>query len=251
MVSAMSGGAFEVRRFDRIDSTNRYLAEEARQGAPEGVVAVAAFQTAGQGRLGRRWEAPPGVCLLASVLLRPDVEPSALHLCTVLLALCGVAAAHDAAGVSPGVKWPNDLVGPDGKVGGVLAEVVTAPDGGRSVVVGIGVNVSWPGPPGAGGTSLELMAGRPVDLDSVLDSLLRALRAKRPQLDSAAGRTSLVAELRERCVTLGQDVRVELPTGHLTGRAVDVDDEGRLVLDVDDGTRRVVAAGDVVHLRRG
>lgn len=246
----MSGTAFEVRRFDTLDSTNRYLVGEARQGAPEGLVAVAAYQTAGQGRLGRRWEAPPGACLLASVLLRPAVEPSALPLCTVLVALCGVDVALEAAGVALGVKWPNDLVAEDRKVAGVLAEVVAAPGGTPAVVVGIGLNISWTGPPEANGTSLELVAGIPVDLEVVLARLLDDVGRRRHLLDSPEGRAGLVGELRQRCVTLGQQVRVELPSGHLRGRALDVDDEGRLVLELDEGARRVVvSAGDVVHLR--
>jgi BirA family biotin operon repressor/biotin-[acetyl-CoA-carboxylase] ligase len=251
MVSAMSGEAFEVRRFDTIDSTNRYLADEARRGAAEGVVAVAAYQTAGQGRLGRRWEAPPGACLLASVLLRPDVDPSSLHLCTVLLALSGVAAAASSAGVDAAVKWPNDVVVDDRKVAGVLAEVVS--DGAaRAVVAGIGMNVSWPGPPGVGGTSLEAEAGRSVDLEAVLEHLLGALAERRPLLDSPEGRAALVADLRHRCVTLGRQVRVDLPSGQLEGLAVDVDDEARLVLEPEPGgARTIVAAGDVVHLRGG
>lgn len=250
MVSAMSGGAYDVRRFDTIDSTNRYLVDEARGGAPEGVVAVAAFQTAGQGRLGRRWEAPPGACLLTSVLLRPEVDPSALHLCTVLVALCGVEAAQAAADFSPGIKWPNDLVAGDRKLGGVLAEVVATPGQSRAVVVGIGMNVSWPGPPEAAGTSLEAVARRAVALDSVLDGLLDALSRTRALLDSAEGRALLVTSLRQHLVTLGQEVRVELPSGTLLGRAVDVDGEGRLVIESAPGrTRTIVAAGDVVHLR--
>jgi BirA family biotin operon repressor/biotin-[acetyl-CoA-carboxylase] ligase len=160
------------------------------------------------------------------------------------------------AGVEAGVKWPNDLVVSDRKFGGVLAEVVAPPAAARAVVVGIGINVSWPGPPEAGGTSLAEASGREVDLERVLDRLLATLGERRALLDSAGGRGALVAELRRRCVTLGQQVRVELPAGRLEGRAVDVDDEGRLVLEAEpeadrSPTRMVVAAGDVVHLRRG
>ena len=75
MVSAMWGGTWDVRRFDEIDSTNAYLRREARLGAPEGTVAVAEHQSAGRGRLDRRWESPPGASLLVSVLFRPDVRP--------------------------------------------------------------------------------------------------------------------------------------------------------------------------------
>jgi BirA family transcriptional regulator, biotin operon repressor / biotin---[acetyl-CoA-carboxylase] ligase len=83
----MPGTRFsDIRRFDTIDSTNRYLVEEARAGAPEGVVVVAAHQTAGRGRLGRRWEAPAGTNLLLSVLLRPDLPAEERHLATASVA---------------------------------------------------------------------------------------------------------------------------------------------------------------------
>ena len=174
----------DVRRFDSLDSTNRYLLDEARAGAPEGVVAVADHQTAGRGRLGRTWEAPPGANLLLSVLLRPALEPAARHLVTTAVALAAVDAvlALDGDGTSPGdrtspgdggnrgdggspgdggsrgigaghvalvrIKWPNDLVARDGrKVAGVLAEadLVAGPSGTPPpVVVGIGINVNWP-----------------------------------------------------------------------------------------------------------
>src|SRR3974390_1531919 len=99
MVSAMSDPRWDVRWFDEIDSTNTYLREQARSGAPEGLVAVADFQTAGRGRLDRRWESPPGANLLASVLLRPTCEPGDLHLCTGAVALAAADACRDEAGV--------------------------------------------------------------------------------------------------------------------------------------------------------
>ncbi len=149
-MSEAGAGSGGLRRFGRIDSTNRYLLDQARRGAPEGLWAVADHQTAGRGRLGRRWEAPPGASLLASVLFRPALEPEDLHLCTALVALAGIDACAEVAGVSPGVQWPNDLVVDDRKLAGVLAEADArapgGPPGSRAVVVGIGVNVDWPGP---------------------------------------------------------------------------------------------------------
>ncbi len=99
MVSAMWAGEWQVRRFEEIDSTNSYLLERARQGEPEGLVAVADHQTAGRGRLDRRWESPHGANLLASVLLRPDCSPDDLHLCTGALGLAALDACAEVAGV--------------------------------------------------------------------------------------------------------------------------------------------------------
>jgi BirA family biotin operon repressor/biotin-[acetyl-CoA-carboxylase] ligase len=253
MVSAMSRTGFsDVRRFDTIDSTNRYLLDEARAGAPEGVVALADHQSAGRGRLGRTWEAPPGASLLVSVLLRPGLPATQLFLCTVLTALAGADACAELAGVRPELKWPNDLLVGDKKLAGILAESAPAPPGGpaapAAVVVGMGVNIDWPGPPGAGGTSLREASGRTVDRLELLSALLDNLDRRRGELDTEQDRAALLAEFRARCATLGRAVRVTLAAESLAGTAVAITEAGHLVIE-SQGGRRAVAAGDVVHVR--
>lgn len=252
----MSAPWAQVRRFASLPSTNTAALEAAREGAPAGLVVVADHQTAGRGRLGRRWEAPPGTCLLLSVLLRPLLPPERLHLCTAAVALAAADAGAVTAAVQAGVKWPNDLVVGDRKLAGVLAEAdfgaPGGPPGSVAVVVGVGYNVNWPGPPGVGGTSLAEEAGRPIDRQALLEALLEALAPRAARLDDDAGRAALAAELGRRCVTLGRDVRVTLPAGAtppaLVGRAVDLTDAGHLVV-VAGGRRREISAADVVHLR--
>jgi BirA family biotin operon repressor/biotin-[acetyl-CoA-carboxylase] ligase len=250
----MSAGVpFDVRRFSSIPSTNSYLLDEARRGAPEGLVAVADHQTAGRGRLGRPWEAPPGTSLLVSVLLRPVLTPEKLHLCTGAVALAAADACARVAGVEPGLKWPNDLVIDDKKVAGVLAEADPAapggPPGSVAVVVGVGCNVDWPGPDHATGTSLSEAARRPVGRDELLGALLANVAERRPALQDAEGRDRLVDELRRRSATLGRRVRVERAgTDPLVGTACALTVEGHLVVEGEDG-RVEVAAGDVLLLR--
>jgi BirA family biotin operon repressor/biotin-[acetyl-CoA-carboxylase] ligase len=257
----MPGSRFtDVRRFESLDSTNRYLLEQARAGAPEGVVAVAAHQTAGRGRLGRRWEAPPGSNLLVSVLLRPDLPPGYGHLASAVVALAAADAAGAVAGVDLGVKWPNDLLAADGrKVAGVLAEAdmarTDAPGPPGPVVVGIGVNVNWPGhdqdlPDELVGlaTSLRQQSGVPVDLDGLLEALLDALEPRVADLATAPGRARQAGDLRLRCTTLGTRVRVELPDARFEGTATALTPEGHLVVD-EGGRSRTVVAGDVIHVR--
>ncbi|MDA8355437.1 MAG: biotin--[acetyl-CoA-carboxylase] ligase [Actinomycetota bacterium] len=244
---------FEVRRFERLGSTNTYLLEQARSGAPAGLVAVADHQSAGRGRLGRRWEAPPGTCLLVSVLLRPCLDPEDRPLGAVAVALAAVDACREVAGVRAEVKWPNDLVVDDRKLAGVLAEVDPGAPGGVpgsvAMVVGLGLNVDWPGPPEAGGTCLSDVAGRAVEREALLEGWLAALGGRAGALGGARGRKALAQELRVRCATLGRQVRVELTDGSaFAGHAVDLTGPGHLVVDVD-GARRVVAVGDVRHLR--
>jgi BirA family biotin operon repressor/biotin-[acetyl-CoA-carboxylase] ligase len=250
MVSAMWGGSWDVRRFDEIDSTNLYLRREARLGAPEGTVAVAGHQSAGRGRMDRRWEAPPGASLLISVLFRPDFDASELHLCTAAMALAAAEACRKAAGVGPVLKWPNDLLVGESKLAGVLAEVEFEGSVARAVVVGLGLNVDWPGPDGVNGTCLGELSSGPVDRELLLSALLDGLSARRALLDTATGRREVAAEVRERCTTLGQRVRVELAAEAVIGVAVEVDDAGHLVVETAAGLR-TVSAGDVVHLRPG
>jgi BirA family biotin operon repressor/biotin-[acetyl-CoA-carboxylase] ligase len=246
----MWAGAWEIRRFPEIDSTNTYLLDQARQGVPEGLVAVAEHQTAGRGRLDRRWESPPGSNLLASVLLRPGCAADDLHLCSGAVALAAADACAEMAGVEAVLKWPNDLLVGGAKLAGVLAEADFDGTRLRGVVVGIGLNVAWPGPAEAGGTCLEDTGGtaQPVDKSVLLDLLLEGLARRRPLLDEEAGRGILADEVRRRCATLGQRVRVTMPNEELTGIASAIDEAGHLVVDTGSG-RRLVSVGDVVHLR--
>jgi BirA family biotin operon repressor/biotin-[acetyl-CoA-carboxylase] ligase len=256
----MPGERFtDIRRFDSIDSTNRYLLDEARSGAAEGVVAVAGHQTSGRGRLGRRWEAPPRSNLLVSVLLRPDLAPEQRHLASAVVALAAADAVLSTTALDLGIKWPNDLLAGDGrKVAGVLAEADLGDTPGPQrppIVVGIGINANWPVddrdlPPELLGvaTSLRQQAGRAIDLDGLLGAFLAALEPRVADLASAAGRRRQAAALRDRCTTLGTRVRVELPLGRFEGVATGLTPEGHLVVE-EAGVSRIVVAGDVVHCR--
>ncbi|MGD0393765.1 MAG: biotin--[acetyl-CoA-carboxylase] ligase [Acidimicrobiales bacterium] len=258
----MPGSRFtDIRRFESIDSTNRYLLEEARRGAADGVVAVADHQSAGRGRLGRRWEAPPGSNLLVSVLLRPDLPAGQRQLACGVVALAAIDAVASVTGLDVAIKWPNDLLGADGrKLAGVLAEtdVVGSPAGSAlraPIVVGIGINVNWPGhdrdlPTELVGsaTSLRQQAGRPVDRTELFDALLDALGPRAADLESVPGRARQAGDFRARCTTLGAPVRVELADERFEGLATDLTPEGHLVVEVSGATRTVVT-GDVVHVR--
>jgi BirA family transcriptional regulator, biotin operon repressor / biotin---[acetyl-CoA-carboxylase] ligase len=250
MVSAMWGGTWDIHRLEEVDSTNTYVRDQARRGAPAGLVAVADHQTAGRGRLDRRWESPPGANLLASVLLRPGCRAEDVHLCAGAVALAGADACREVVGVEPVLKWPNDLLLDGAKLAGVLAEAEFAGPDLSAVVVGIGINVAWPGPAEAGGTCLDDAGGmaQPVDRQVLLDHLLAALEPRCELLEEAVGRRDLADEVRRRCATVGQRVRVTLAGEELIGRADAIDDAGRLVVETASGPR-AVSAGDVVHLR--
>jgi BirA family biotin operon repressor/biotin-[acetyl-CoA-carboxylase] ligase len=259
----MPGTRFtDIRRFDSLDSTNRYLLDEARAGAGEGVVAVAEHQSAGRGRLGRRWEAPTGANLLVSVLLRPPLPAEQRHLASAVVGLAAIDAAGP-LGLELGLKWPNDILAGDGrKLAGVLAEADLTPDEADGdkpapIVVGIGINVNWPATDAdlpddlvGAATSLRQQTGGPVDRSDLLEALLQALEPRVAALGSPSGRRGQADDLRARCTTIGTRVRVELAEGQFEGVACDITPEGHLVVDTA-GTTRTVIAGDVVHVRPG
>jgi BirA family biotin operon repressor/biotin-[acetyl-CoA-carboxylase] ligase len=245
-----------------VDSTNRYLVDLARSGAPEGTAVLAEAQTAGRGRLGRRWVDAEGDSVLCSVLFRPQLPLEAWHLLSWVVALAARDACADVAGVELSFKWPNDLQAGDRKVAGMLAEVASLPDdaGGPALVVGIGINCNWPAdwpPPddpdaadiALRATSLDRLAGLAIDRDGVADRMLDRIAQRYAALGGSPGAArSLATEYRRNLSTIGQAVRVDLLGETLTGDALDIDDDGRLLVNIG-ACIRTVAAGDVVHLR--
>jgi BirA family biotin operon repressor/biotin-[acetyl-CoA-carboxylase] ligase len=231
---------FAVEWHDELDSTNAELLRRSAAGAPDRLVVVASHQTAGRGRLDRRWEAPRGSSLLVSVLLHGASTPPHDHLVVLAVAAALADAVEHRARIPVALKWPNDLVVGDRKLAGVLAERA-----GDALVVGAGCNVRWERFPAdladtATACNLERDSGiTPADLlDPFLDRLDRLLR----EPDAAA------AEYRARLTTLGRRVRVETADGAVVGDAVALDDDGALVVD-DGGIRHRVVVGDVTHLR--
>lgn len=255
-----AGGLWTALRVvEETGSTNADVAAAAAAGAAEGLVLVAEHQHTGRGRLGRGWSSPPRAGLTVSFLLRPGPAVPAARFGWLPL-LAGVAltrAVRRLAGLEASLKWPNDLLVEARKCGGILVEL--AGDG--AVVVGIGLNVAQteaelppvaPGAPPA--TSLALASAGSVDRGRLLQGLLGELEQWYVAWRDAAGdagacglHTAYVSD----CATIGKAVRALLPDGtEIAGTATAVDAEGRLVLSPDTGGVRVIAAGDVVHVRR-
>jgi len=189
--------------------------QEAARELPIGSVVVAEHQTAGRGRLDRRWEAPPGTALLASFVLIPHP----------LLSLAVGVAAAEACGPRARLKWPNDVLIDGRKAGGILVEMSAA-----KAVVGVGINLGW-APPGA------------ARVDQTRDALLEVLTERLTAWASAPA-VAIVERWRELSDTLGRQVRVEVSGRVIDGLAQDIADDGSLIVD---GER--VSVGDVIHLR--
>lgn len=235
---------FAVEFHDELDSTNRRARELADEGA-EDVVVVAATQTGGRGRLDRDWSSPPGGVYL-SLVCRPDLPPAQVPVYTLAAAVATTRAARE-SGVDARIKWPNDVVVPDGdggfrKLAGVLTEMEGEADRVSWVVVGVGVNVNTADEhlPG-NATSVRREAGT-VERRAFVQRFLEEFHRLRRDPDA------VVPAWRENALTLGQVVRVETPGDVVEGTAVDVEFPGTLVVETDEGPRRV-SAGDCEHLR--
>jgi BirA family biotin operon repressor/biotin-[acetyl-CoA-carboxylase] ligase len=227
-------------------STNALAAAAAARGVPEVHLVLAGVQTAGRGRHGRTWTAPPGGSLLLSMVTRPGVVSADLPLLPLLTGLALAEAVADLLpGADVGLKWPNDLLLGGRKVAGILVEAVPG-----AAVVGVGVNVDWgslgPAPPA---TSLAAAAGdRPVpDRWAVLAALLDRFAGRYPAW-RAAPRDFLPA-YRARSATVGRDVRVSAGGRAVTGTAAGVGPDGSLVVQPAGGPPVHLVAGDVEHVR--
>jgi BirA family biotin operon repressor/biotin-[acetyl-CoA-carboxylase] ligase len=224
-----------VVRLTTVDSTQRFAAELARNGAADGTAVVADTQTAGKGRRGRAWHDTPGASLLVSVIMRTSLPPARR---ATLSLLAGVAVAETlrTAGVTAKLKWPNDALVNGKKIAGVLLEAY-----GDAVVVGIGINVAREAVPPAleeRATSVAQAGGVP-DRELILHALLRALDDWRSRLE----RESFDA-VRERWTSLSETVGNLVSADRLTGTAVGIDHDGALLIATDAGVVRVIA-GDV------
>jgi BirA family transcriptional regulator, biotin operon repressor / biotin---[acetyl-CoA-carboxylase] ligase len=240
----------EVYAFESIPSTNDFLKEAARKGAPEGTVVIARQQTAGRGRQGRAWESPAGNLFL-SFLLRPTARGT-LSLIPLAVGLA-VADALEGQGAACRLKWPNDVLAHDRKLAGILAEASADAAGVDAVVVGIGVNVSLdpdalPEDVRDSATSLSVETRRAHELVDVAAAVLGrwVLWYDALQSDRARVRTAW----RERSVDWwGRTVEVTSSGQRVTGLARDIDDSGALLLEAEDGRTVTILSGDAHCLR--
>lgn len=243
-------GRSQIEVWESIDSTNTRAASLAAEGAPEGLVAVARQQTAGRGRLGRVWMSPMDAGVYMSVLLRP--QQIALSDIAPMTLACGVAvsrAVEKVAGVRLELKWVNDLVHNGRKLGGILAEMPSNPGNSRALVIGFGLNVriehcavpdelvdklDW----------LERLSGAEIDVNHLAAEVLFEVEKAYDHIKNKKIET-LLAEWRIRSATLGKEVVATSGTQSITGRAVDIDETGALLVATKDGKTEIIHAGEV------
>lgn len=231
------------------DSTNTRLKELARKGAPHGTVVLAGQQSAGRGRLGRSFHSPQGLGIYLSVLLRPPYPPQQLmHLtCAAAVAMCD--AVEQVTGVRPGVKWINDLVLGRRKLGGILTELSVDPKTGLTdyAILGIGINCrhrSEDFPPELQSIATSLLI-EGMDIDPALLAAAMTEHLFRMDRELLSGKEAILERYRKDCITLGQDVVICQGDDRQPGKALDVDKEGALVVQLPDGSVKTVSSGEV------
>lgn len=235
--------------FDTLDSTNTHATKLAKAGAAEGTVVIARQQTAGRGRMGRTFLSPMDTGLYMSLVLRPGCPADQLmHLtCATAVAVCD--AVETITKVRPQIKWINDLVMNKRKLAGILTELgFTAQGQVDYAVIGIGINVSHsPGdfPPELQGLACSVFSetGKKPNISDLAAGLILSLEGMKKRLLSS--REQIMEAYRRDCITLGSDVKVISPSGTRQGRAVDIRNDGALVVDFPDGSREAVASGEV------
>jgi BirA family biotin operon repressor/biotin-[acetyl-CoA-carboxylase] ligase len=237
-----------------IGSTNDRAREALSAPDGDGLAVVADRQLAGRGRMGRTWLSPPGVNLLVSTGLRLDLPAEHAWWLSAAGILALRSAASGAIGTAEGlaIRWPNDLVTPDGfKVAGLLIETQLASEKVTGAILGMGLNVNWrrsemPSDIASGATSLADLAGAPIDRVALLGTLLESLDEEIRMVEAD---TSPLPRFRAASWLTGRVIEVETPAGRLTGVAGPIADNGGLVLD--GAVQTTVSVGEVIRVHAG
>lgn len=236
-----------IHTFETVDSTNTLARQLDRNSTPHGTVVIADEQTAGRGRLQREWISVKGLNLLFSVVLYPDFNMEK----TALLPLIGSLAVADAvekiAALSPTCKWPNDVLIGHKKVCGMLLESISGSGGIEKVILGIGINVNQTDFPEGllhKATSLRNECGRKIDRATLLASILEELENRYEQLSHFPS-AQLLNDWKMKALLFGKKITVLESEFSYTATAVDVAEDGALIIRTDDGEKKKIFAGDV------
>ena len=231
-----------------LDSTNTLAKELAAQGAPEGTLVLAEEQSAGRGRMGRRWVSPGYVNLLFSLLLRPRIHKDQVFVTTMILALATIKAVESRTGLTSTIKWPNDIFVRGKKLGGILTEFSLRQEEIDYVVVGLGLNVNWSPhrteDASRLATSILAETGSRISRNDLLVTLLRIFepyygKVLSGQIDD------FYKTWNEASMIIGRNVEIITPVEKTHGRALRIDRSGALIIEDDTGKEQRIISGEV------
>ena len=238
-----------ILSYETVGSTNDVAYDLAKKGSPEGTVIVSEGQTQGKGRLGRGWVSPKGKGIYLSVILRPTLPPQAIPKLTLFAALSAARAIRSVTGLTTQMRWPNDLLLGGKKVTGVLTEMSAEQDRVHFVIAGIGINVNADvGDLPSEATSLKIEKGETVSRVALSRSLLEEFDPLYTSFREGKNDEAL-EECRKLSAVLGTHVTVLQVNSRKEGYALDIDEEGALLLLRDDGLTERILSGDLVKLR--
>ena len=243
----------DIRVFKETTSTNDVVEKLAHDRVPEGAVVFAERQTRGRGRLSRRWQSSAGQGLWFSVLLRPSISPQAATRITIAAAVAMARSVRALTGLTPQIKWPNDVQIGGRKLAGILTEMSAEVDRVRFLILGIGVNVNqdksdFPSELRSVATSLKIETGVVWERAALAARILEELDADYAKI--TRGRFESVAdEWAQICSTLGKVVKVQMGDRVFQGTAEALDGEGALMLRSSHGNLERILGGDVTVLK--
>ena len=241
-------GQGEIYYFPEIDSTNNEAKKQANSGCAEGTIVLAEEQKGGRGRLARGWFSPAGKGIWLSMILRPPFNPYDAPKCTLMAAVAVTKAIREITQVQCGIKWPNDILYQGKKIVGILTEMSAEIDAINHVVIGMGINVNisqddFPEELQSIGTSLSIIKGYKISRLELLNAVLKELEIAYEQVVER-GFIPMLNEWRELSITLGKNVNVVGSGREFSGLAMDIDQDGALLVQTQQCLERVLA-GDV------
>ncbi len=233
---------------ESISSTMDLAFKLGMEGAKEGTVVCAETQTKGRGRMGRSWVSPKGKGIYFSLILRPSLTPTESSKFTLLAGVAVSEAIHKVCGIRPGLKWPNDLLIHHKKLAGILTELSAEMDRVRFIVIGIGLNVNtMTSQLPSIATSLKAEVKQNVNRVDVLQEILRQFEKYYFEV-KVDGFDTVIKKARQLSATIGTRIKLVDAGKELEGQAIDIDDQGALVIRSDAGVAIKRMTGDVIHV---
>lgn len=237
----------EVYFYEQTDSTNQCIRRLAKEGKPEGVIAVAEIQTAGKGRRGKSWQSPKGTGVWFSFLLKPNIIPPEAPLLTLLAGLAVCRAIRQQTALEAEIKWPNDILIAGKKVCGILTELDAEMDSVHFVITGIGINVNteiFPEELQKVATSLKIEKGETISRKSIIKTVIEEFEKIYLQYEKECSFLPFREEYKRYCINIGKELQV-LGRQNFIGKGIDITEQGELLIEKETGEKVVVFSGEV------
>jgi BirA family biotin operon repressor/biotin-[acetyl-CoA-carboxylase] ligase len=243
-------GRTDILHLKETDSTNLQAKNLAAEGAPEGTLIVAESQHSGRGRKGRTWFSPPGLGIYSSLILRPAISPTEAPGITLMTAVAAAEAVIALTGIPARIKWPNDIMVKNRKLAGILTEISTEMDSVDFIIVGFGMNVNTPADDFPSdikkiATSVYAETGKRFPRVKMLQTYLKNFEVHYETFKKE-GFSGIREKWKALTEIIGKKVTVRKVAGEITGKVMDVDHEGVLILQDENGEIHRIFSGDLL-----